>query len=214
MRRILTWLRRAIAVIALSVLITTLVWLVRTQERGDLCRVHYDRRIEFGEAAFSRTISFDIGSRGGRIGIDFADWETYEQEPFGWWTAHTRTDTASASYTIPGPLDEQLSEEMELIVDGLWRPLHDRGIGVRLYVAAHDAFSGPVIRSNAFILRLALPHWLIASVAGLVLILTVRPDWRRHRRSARGHCPHCGYDLRASPDRCPECGKQPGPKRR
>jgi hypothetical protein len=56
----------------------------------------------------------------------------------------------------------------------------------------------------------AAPIWT------LVALLATLPGWQLWRwtdrrrcrnRRARGLCANCGYDLRATPARCPECGQ-------
>ena len=55
------------------------------------------------------------------------------------------------------------------------------------------------------VVGIEFPSWL------LVLVFAATPAARVYRAIRRkrspGHCRHCGYDLRATPDRCPECGK-------
>ena len=50
------------------------------------------------------------------------------------------------------------------------------------------------------------PFALAASVLPGAFFLKRR---RVRRRISVGHCPSCGYDLRATPGRCPECGTIP-----
>ena len=52
------------------------------------------------------------------------------------------------------------------------------------------------------------PHWFIALVTLAPALLLLRSYRRRTRERNKGLCPSCGYDLRASAVRCPECGRR------
>jgi hypothetical protein len=52
-----------------------------------------------------------------------------------------------------------------------------------------------------------IPWWLI-EVPPLIGFVFFFRRWRQRRRFGKGRCVVCGYDMRATPDRCPECGRQ------
>jgi hypothetical protein len=56
---------------------------------------------------------------------------------------------------------------------------------------------------------LAIPYWtLLLPFWVLHAMIVLRRYTRRYRREAYGLCVNCGYDLRASPHCCPECGTE------
>jgi hypothetical protein len=56
---------------------------------------------------------------------------------------------------------------------------------------------------------LRVPLWMLAAIFSLPKTLPIVVRLLRHRPPPPGACPNCGYDLRATPQRCPECGDTP-----
>jgi hypothetical protein len=61
-------------------------------------------------------------------------------------------------------------------------------------------------RGDRFI-TIRIQFWLLLCFGAVCLLVAI--VWARHLMNHRrkpGTCRNCGYDLRATPDRCPECG--------
>jgi hypothetical protein len=77
-------------------------------------------------------------------------------------------------------------------------------VGFQFYHARPSA--GPNFVNDEW--RLVMPHWFPVLAAAVVPVAWLSTRWRNRRRLAlaAGRCARCGYDLRGTPERCPECG--------
>ena len=84
--------------------------------------------------------------------------------------------------------------------------IHSRGGALALvHIAAIDPRTGQLIEAG--FPSAVIPHFLLLVVAGIIPVLVVaHHQVTIGRRRKRGLCLSCGYDLRATPGRCPECG--------
>ena len=57
---------------------------------------------------------------------------------------------------------------------------------------------------------LSLPLWSLSLLIAIPSVVVYRRNRQRQIATLLGLCPICGYDLRATPEHCPECGTAAG----
>ena len=190
-------LRNLLALVSLLLCAATAALWVRSYRVGDFGEFlgTLEARTE-GDVATARNVG--VYSSHGRIGLGLTRTESAADDPHRY-----RIPQGSGLVWGPGYCWERTPFSPWTGVGGSrWLG----GVDVR-----NASWSYPMLKGTTTSRGVAVPHWAaVAALAVLPAHAAVRL-LRTRRRRKRGGCLACGYDLRATPGRCPECGATGAP---
>jgi len=71
-----------------------------------------------------------------------------------------------------------------------------------LWGFSYSRIQNPMLMARIF----TVPIWSLALAFAILPAVGLAKRLRHSRRLSSNLCPTCGYDMRATPERCPECG--------
>jgi hypothetical protein len=83
-----------------------------------------------------------------------------------------------------------------------------RALGFRWGKGIRVQLAKPFSKVRITIWQVMIPLWAFGIIFGALPAKWTFSYWRRRQRKLNGRCIECGYDLRMSATRCPECGAE------
>jgi len=172
-----------------------------------LCLASIAARVYFGRMHWGVSVSPTVHTQFATMACEQLLVVRFSSVP---WPISPRAEIQRGNLKI-GAVTPNTSDVGDLMGNGrpsanwLWE-VGDFAVARRSYPYASRSGRAPYLSVDT---SLYLPYWLIiliCIVPSAWWLLVLRQKRLRAARALNGRCLSCGYDLRATPERCPECG--------